>query len=342
MADLTGMMQAAAGGAGGAPLDIQEVFSTTLYTGTGAAQTITNGIDLDGEGGLVWIKARTAASNNCLFDTDRGALQAIYSDNTLASGSVANTLTAFNSDGFSLGTQGDVNASAITYVSWTFRKAPKFFDIVTFTGTGSARTVSHNLGSVPGCIIVKCTSTTGAWPVYHRANTASGAAETDYLQLNSTNETRDSVLYWNDTAPTDSVFTVGTDSDVNASGETYVAYLWAHDSGGFVDGTENGITCGSYTGNGLATGPSVTLGYEPQWLMIKRADTSSAGNWYVYDSERSVSNPRDDYLRPNSDGIEAIGLDVDFNATSFQIKSSNSAINANTNNYIYISIRAET
>jgi hypothetical protein len=126
----------------------------------------------------------------------------------------------------------------------------------------------------------------------------------------------------------------------NVNGVTYVAYLFAHDAGGFGDdGSENGISCGSYTGNGSATGPTVTLGYEPQWLMIKRAD--STGDWIILDSKRDVSNPRDKFLEPNTSDAEATGNDVDFNATSFQLKTTSATVNASGGTYIYVAIRAD-
>jgi hypothetical protein len=331
MADLTGMMQAAAGGAGGGVL-VEDVFSTTLYTGNATARTITNDLDLSGEGGLVWIKARTAASNNYVFDTTRGALEAMYTDATLASGAVAGTLTSFNSDGFSLGTQGDVNGNGTTYVSWSFRKAPKFFDCVTYTGTGSTRTVSHNLGSVPGMIIVKGTDFSDGWRVYHRSLGAS-----KYLTLSATDAENTNNAYFGGVSPTSTQFTVGSDFSVNGNTKSFIAYLFAHDDGGFgPSGADNGITCGSYTGNGSATGPTVTLGYEPQWLMIKRS--SSTGDWIILDSKRDVSNPRDKYLEPNTSDAEATGNDVDFNSTSFQLKTTSATVNANSGTYIYIAI----
>jgi hypothetical protein len=234
MADLLTNLAAAAGAAGGDGTYIEDVFSTYLYTGNGSTQTITNGIDLDGEGGLVWIKMRaTAGYEHILTDTARGAQRYLSSDNTLGQQTGTNDLTAFTSTGFSLGTSSRVNrsvASENTFASWTFRKAPKFFDVVTYTGTGANRTVAHNLGSVPGCIIVKRTNTSGDWQVYHRANTAN--PETDYLVLNSTAATVDSNTRWNDTQPTDAVFSLGTEATVNASGGTYVAYLFAHDAVG--------------------------------------------------------------------------------------------------------------
>ena len=306
MADLTGMLQAAAGAAGEENLYIEDVFSTYLYTGTGAAQTITNGIDLDGEGGLVWIKSRSAATGHFLFDTERGALDEINSSDSDGEASLANSLTAFNSDGFSISSATGIGVSAATYVSWTFRKAPKFFDVVTYTGTGANRTVSHNLGSVPGCIIVKRTDTTEEWQVYHRANTAN--PETDYLRLNSAAATADSDTRWNDTQPTSTVFSLGTEATVNASGGTYVAYLWAHDDGGFGDdGLQNVVTCGGLTTDGSGN-ITVSLGYEPQWILLKTTGVTDA--WYIYDTMRGITvrgaggNAFNAVLSPNSSAAE--------------------------------------
>jgi hypothetical protein len=159
--------------------------------------------------------------------------------------------------------------------------------VVTYTGTGANRTVAHNLGSVPGCIIVKRTDTTGDWQVYHRANTAS--PETDYLVLNSTAATADSNTRWNDTQPTDAVFSLGTEATVNASGGTYVAYLFAHDDGGFGDdGSENVISCGSFTYNS-SSGNTINLGYEPQWILVK--NVTDVTQWYMQDTMRGMTSP---------------------------------------------------
>lgn len=340
--DLIGALSSAAGAGGAAePAYIEDVFSTYLYTGNGSTQTITNGIDLDGEGGLVWTKKRNVVLNHYLFDTERSALNAIYTSSTLAQEVKANTLTAFNADGFSIGTSGFVNENAQAYASWTFRKAPKFFDVVTYTGTGSARTVSHNLGSVPGCIMVKRTDTTGDWQVYHRANTAN--PETDYLVLNSTTATVDSNTRWNDTLPTDSVFTVGTEATVNASGGTYVAYIFAHDAGGFGDdGEQNVISCGSYTGAGNGTYVTTTLGWEPQWLMIKRTDLTQ--DWLMLDVMRGLivrepyTSDNDAGLYANTSGAEALNpWGVSPTATGFRTEGNN--ISASGGTYIYIAIR---
>jgi hypothetical protein len=341
--DLIGALSSAAGGAAGEEnLYIEDVFSTYLYTGTGAAQTITNYIDLDGEGGLVWIKSRNSSDySHILVDSERPLSAFIQSNSTAVAGNNAQMVSSFNSDGFSIGGSGSTNASGVTYASWTFRKAPKFFDVVTYTGTGSARTVAHNLGSVPGCIIVKRTDNTGDWQVYHRANTAN--PETDYLVLNDTAATADSNTRWNDTQPTSTVFSLGTEATVNASGGTYVAYLWAHDAGGFGDdGLQNVVSCGSFTtdGSGNAT---VTLGYEPQWLMTKRTD-QSFGNaaWYMFDSMRGwtatasgAGASPDSTLEANTTAVEDTASNYGLTtATGFTIQNMGSSAAT-----IYIAIR---
>jgi hypothetical protein len=333
MADLLTNLAAAAGAAGGDGAYIEDVFSTYLYAGNSSTQTITNGIDLDGEGGLVWLKGRNGAGlSHNLFDTARGAFNVLFSNADNSQISDVNKLSSFNSDGFAIGADGQINNSSYNYASWTFRKAPKFFDVVTYTGTGVARTVSHNLGSVPGCIIVKRTDTDGNWQVYHRANTAS--PETDYLVLNSTAATVDSDTRWNDTAPTDSVFTVGTEATVNASGGTYVAYLWAHDAGGFGDsGSDNAISCGSFTTDAILGAASVSLGWEPQFVIIKKS--SGTGDWALLDSMRGwVNGSNDNWLKPNASDAEAT---QDFGyptATGFE-----AANLSGSSTFIYIAIR---
>jgi len=163
---LSAKLKEAAGNSADATLYVDDVFSTWLYTGNGSTQTITNGIDLAGKGGLVWVKSRSAATNNFLFDTTRGVNVEINSNTTDANATLVNSVTAFNSSGFALGSAAGINVSAATYASWTFRKAAKFFDVVTYTGTGSARTIAHSLGVAPGMVIVKRTDTTGNWQVY--------------------------------------------------------------------------------------------------------------------------------------------------------------------------------
>ncbi len=280
MASKKKLLQAAAGSAGGAGLDVDEVFSTFLYDGTGSAQTITNGIDLSGEGGLVWLKDRVSTEGHFLYDTARGATKRLFSHNTNAEATESQGLTSFNSNGFTNGANG--NANGQDYVSWTFRKAPKFFDVVTYTGDGqSSKTISHSLDTTVGMMIVKCVSNTGIWWVYHKDI---GATKILKLQANSAEETYSGAF--NDTAPTSTQFTVGNDIEVNFSGRTYVAYLFAHNNndGEFgPDSDQDIIKCGSYSTNSSAKA-SINLGFEPQWIIYRPANDTA--DWKIIDNIR--------------------------------------------------------
>ena len=214
------MLQAAAGNAGGGALYVEDVFSTYLYDGNGTTQTITNGIDLDGEGGLVWCKPRTVGNPHYLGDTERGTTKFLESNSTAAEGTSAGDVTAFNADGFSVGSTGRVNQAGQSFASWTFRKAEKFFDVVTYTGNGSTQTINHNLGSAPGCIIVKPTSASDSnWFVYHRSLGVDA-----FLILNLTN----AAFGYNGGFSNITSTSFGVADSNNVNGLTYVAYLFAH------------------------------------------------------------------------------------------------------------------
>jgi len=338
------------GGVAAVPNYIEDVFSTWLYTGNGTTQTITNGIDLAGKGGLVWRKSRTQPSGAGFFhvlnDTARGVLASLYTNTGDAQVTSFNALSTFNSNGFTMmGGAGSANQSGDTYASWTFREQPKFFDVVTYTGNGVAgRQLAHNLGSVPGCMIVKRTdAASDQWWVYHRSLPVN-----DGLALNTTFASNDyftpSVFGNNSTsiAPTSTVFTVGTNAGVNANGGTYVAYLFAHNAGGFgLTGNDNVISCGSYTGNGSANGPVVNLGYEPQCLLIKGCGpTTTASNWYIVDNMRGIpTGSADSILLPNTSGAEISLEQLSVNSTGFNITATSSAVNTSGDTYIYIAIR---
>ena len=325
------------GGVAVAPVYIEDVMSTFLYTGSGSTQTINNGIDLSGKGGLVWCKDRSGTGNgHILIDSARPLSQFLQTDNIFV-GNNSSVITSLNSNGFTLGASGNANQNAATYASWTFRKQPKFFDVVTYTGNGANRTIAHALGSTPGCIIVKRTDTTGNWQVYHNSLTSAAYG----IQINLTNAQASNTTLWNSTAPTTSAFSVGTNADVNASGGTYVAYIFAHNAGGFgLSGTDNVISCGSYAGNGSGNGPTITLGYEPQFIMLKRTD--SAANWYVIDTMRgmTVDLVDDKYLCPNLSDAENGTNILEPLATGFKLNSAGGAgFNASGGTYIYIAIR---
>ena len=330
----------AAAGVGGDNLYVEDVFSTYLYTGNGSTQTITNGIDLDGEGGLVWTKSRTSTSSHGLYDTVRGVLKEITSVATVAE-STDNGVTAFSSTGYTVGNRHTTNTSGENYASWTFRKAPKFFDVVTWTGDGAtSRDIPHSLNSVPGCIMVKRTSSVENWTVYHRRLNGGTTPYNWSLRLNSTNaQTENGDDRWVQ-SPTSTNFTIGNQSEVNTSGQTYVAYLFAHDAGGFGDdGEQNVISCGSYTGNGSTTGPEIDLGFEPQWFMVKRT-TGGTADWLIYDNMRGAGSKNTVKLQPNTSNAEdTTGEPISFTATGFQPVQADSEINASGSTYIYIAIR---
>jgi len=321
------------GGAGGG-LDVATVFSTSLYTGTGAAQTITNGINLSGSGGLVWVKNRNSTRVHCLFDTQRGSDKLLQSQSTAAQITNATAITSFSTSGFSLGTENEVNASTATFASWTFREAPNFFDVVTYTGNGvNGRAISHSLGVAPGCIIVKAISTAGlSWFVYNRSAGVNGSYP-NYLYLNSTSAAQPGEVFGWNAVPTATEFFIGSFGEVNNNGTTYVAYLYAHDAA-----STGIIQCGSYTGNGLLVGPVINLGWEPQWLMIKNA--SGVGNWQIIDSVRGMPvGAADATLQANLANAETLVDYVSPTATGFQVVSISSQVNTLLSTYIYIAIR---
>ena len=320
MSKLTKALTAAAGNAGGDKLYVEDVFSTYVYPGNNSTLTITNGIDLAGEGGMVWSKSRNTNDNHRVYDTERGTTNGLIPN--AANDQVAwGDFVSYNSGGYSLASGGLTSPLASNFVSWTFRKAKKFFDVVTYTGNGaSSRTIAHSLESVPGMMIVKGASNVSGWRTYH---TSLGA--TKYVQLQTT-AAEATYNVWNDTTPTDSVFSIS--SDINSNGVTYVAYLFASDAGGFgADGSENIIKCGSYSGTA-----SVTVGFEPQWLLIKR--TSQNEDWQLYDIMRGIPTGSNDVvLIPNSSGAETSTFDgVTLTATGFKITNM-------SGDFIYMAIR---
>jgi len=327
------------GGAASLPVYVENVFSTYLYTGTGATQSITNNIALSTSGGLVWIKSRTTNDSNFLFNTSQGAGYFTKSNSTSASTYDSDSLTSFNTNGFSLGTGATnaiVNQSGLNFASWTFRKQPKFFDIVTYTGTGSAHTIAHNLGSTPGCIIVKQIDTTGVWAVYHNGLNGGTTPEQYYLWLQSSNSQASDSTYWNNTAPTTTNFTVGTSTDVNASGGSYIAYIFgAGGTGGFgLTGTQDIIKCGTFTNDGSGNA-TVNLGWEPEYVIIK--NYTIASTWITLDEMRGFSLKFDKYLSANTSSTEGTWSSIVYyqpSATGFNVVSSTASAS-----YVYIAIR---
>jgi len=327
----TNTLLGASGSAGG-PLYVDDVFSVDLYQGADpTAKTITSGIDLSGKGGLVWTKKRNAETAHFLFDSERGDSKSLSTNsNDAENDQGANALT-FNSDGHTVrGNFGNLNGQNQTYAAWTFRKAPGFFDVVSWTGTGDDRNISHDLGSVPGCIILKRTDTSHSkeWIVYHRSAGTDGSGSQNFLKLNSDAAAfGDSGIF--PSSPTSTQFTV-SGGDFNASGGTakYVAYVFAHDDQSFgTDEDEAIIKCGSFTGGNHTE----SLGFEPQWLLAKRTDTT--GDWFLVDNMRGFLDKSQDSknLRPNTADDE--------NTAWFHLTSDGFYYSSSSATYIYIAIR---
>ena len=333
---------AASGGAGG--LDVSEVFSTYLYDGNSSSSTtttqkITNDIDLSTEGGLVWIKKRNGTAAHALVDTERGGNKELNTAaSTLETTADSSQNIAFNTDGFTMTGyylyNATINKSSETYASWTFRKAPKFFDVQTWSGTTGSRTISHDLNGTVGCIIFKRRDSNDSWWVVHRASSGGFG---DYYTLDTSNASNPSSGVSNVTS---SSFDVS--SYYNGSGSTWVAYIFAHNDGDgdFGDGTQDIIKCGSYTGNGSTDGPEIDLGFEPQWIMVKRTDSTSP--WTMWDVMRGLANngtSDDRRLKADTSDAESNSPFGHPTSTGFTITGTNGDYNASGGPYIYIAIR---
>ncbi len=337
------LTQAAAGSAASDPLYADDVFSTTVYRSTDSSLQITNGLDLGGKGGLTWHKIRTNYSgSHYLFDSERPFNRPLRTNDT--GGEVQNTdagITSYNSDGYTISADSadDINNSFVeNFVSWSFRKAEGFFDVVTYTGDGTNnRAISHNLGSVPGCIIIKRTGASSNWYVYHRSIGANYM-----LRLDTDTAQQDGSATF-PSVPTSTTFTVSSNINSDQSGNTYVAYIFAHDAQSFgADADESIIKCGYYTGNNSAR--DINLGFEPQWILLK-VFQNSTGNWYIYDHIRGWSVQDDEnqnHLLANSNSEEfstgqSNGLKVSPTGSGFRLHDSDH--NNNGVGYIYMAIR---
>ena len=339
------IVAAAASGAGSSALDISDVFSTHLWEGDGTTRNITNNIDLSGQGGMVWIKSRDATHAHNIYDTARGVTKYLDSASNAAEATASNGLTQFNNNGFTVGNGNLVNGGAgDAYIGWTFRKQEKFFDIVTYTGDSQqGRQIAHNLGSVPGMIAIKITSGgTDHWTIYHRG-TDSSQPEDYRTRWNQTAERLD-VIVFDDTAPTSTHFTVSGYSEVNSTGKTYVAYLFAHNNNDGIFGPDEDqdiIKCGSYTGD--AASQQINIGFEPQWVMIKNTSRAST-NWSIFDTMRFWQNPGGSgdskHIVPNSSAAETGIARFYPTATGFGFTTENGThMNYSSDNYIYVAIR---
>jgi len=309
----------------------RKFFTPLLYTGNGATGHKINGALF--QPNFVGIKNRDAADNHKVTDSVRGVTNEIEANTTDAEVTNADGLTAFDSDGFTVGADVEYNTNAEAYVAWLAKiSALAGFDIQSYTSDGVAgRTVAHDLGKVPDAILGKELTVANSWGVYINGGQVSDP-ETDYLELDTTIAAADSNLLWNDTVPDSSNVTLGTAGRINNSGDDYVLYLFAD------DGLDTIYVVGSYTGNGSADGPFVHTRGRPQWLMTKRWD--SIGNWIVKDTQRSPYNVADEVLYPNLTNTEASSRNLDILSNGFKCRDTNTDINASGGTYIFIAALA--
>ena len=317
--------------------------AATLYTGNGTTQSIVNTVNsVSFQPDFVWVKGRSTTARNRLFNVLSGVQKELYSDLTNAEATDVNGIQSFNANGFTLGSN-DANTSGTTYVGWQWKgggtavtntagsitssvsaNTTAGFSVVTYTGNEVAgATVGHGLGVAPSMIIVKRRDGTAVdWAVYHASIGA-----TKYLTLNTNAAEGTSSGYWNDTAPTSSVFSLYNSGATNANPRLFVAYCFAPVAGY--------SAFGSYTGNASTDGPFVYLGFRPRFIMIKRS-SNGTNNWEVRDTARDTYNTADDRLFPNtSDAEDANNEGVDFLSNGFKIRNSGSGCNASGVTYIY-------
>jgi hypothetical protein len=320
-----------------------DYFNTKLYTGTGSSNALT-GVGFQPD--MTWIKERGAIGDHFVCDAVRGVTKYILPNATGVEGTNANTLTAFGADGFTVGSDGWTNNNTDTYASWNWKangagsantdgsinstatsaNTTAGFSISKYTGTGSNATVGHGLGVVPKMIIVKRLDGNDSWWVYNEA-IGNGA----YLVLSSTGSSSTSGApgLWNSTSPTSSVFSVGTNGGVNASGGTYIAYCFAEKTGY--------SKFGSYTGNGNADGTFVYTGFKPAWVMVKATSISNEA-WKIYDNKRNIFNVSETTLNASDNSAEGTGSGnyIDILSNGLKIRSNDTRLNQSGQTYIYM------
>jgi len=316
-----------------------DYFNTKLYTGNGSTQSIT-GVNFESD--LTWIKSRSSGAWHNLFDAVRGATKRLQVNSDGAESTETNSLTSFDSDGFTVGSSGDVNGSGNSTVAWNWKagttsgitqgsatitpssysiNATSGFSIIKWTGTNANATIPHGLGVAPKMIIIRRLDSTSDWVVYH-----SSIGNTKRIVLNSSAVQSGASSGWfNNTSPTANVFSVGTDGGSNGSTDNYIAYCFAEKTGY--------SKIGDYTGNGNADGTFIYCGFKPAWVMIK--PTTVAQNWQIHDTKRDGYNPNNDNLSSNNSNSEADNKFIDIVSNGFKLRRSD-VLNVSGDPYIYM------
>ena len=326
-----------------------ENFNTVLYTGDSTARTISTGFAPD----LVWIKNRNNSTNSThdhsLFDSVRTTGYRVRSNSSGAANDYSSHMSGFTSGGFNLTTSGALNdgSGSGTYVSWNWKaggaavsntdgtitsqvsaNVDAGFSIVSYTGNSTIpSTVAHGLDSAPELIMVKVLNQSYPWNVF-----SASIGNTKYLKLNETSAAATQISRWNNTSPTSAVFTIGNDGDVNGNGLNYIAYAF-HSVDGF-------SKIGSYVGNGSATGPIITLGFEPAFVMVK--NTTGTGLWLMSDNKRQTAATKTTYLQAQSNAAEYSPYTwIEYLSNGFQLKNTGSSLNTNGSTYIFMAFAVD-
>lgn len=294
-------------------------FATTLYGGSGSNQSIITGKD-NAAGSLNWLKRRDSAVSHSLIDTERGSNLVLQSNQITAQTNTA-FITAFNSNGIDISASSLVHTNAGNWVLWTFLKQAGFFDIVKYIGSGNPTNVNHNLGVSVGAMIVANTTSAQNWAFYHRMMNGGVNPASYSMALNTNAAQALNTRVWNDTPPTSAQFSVWDDVRVNALGNNYIAYIFAHNP-------DAGIFCGSFTtdGSGNAT---VNLGWRAQWVKAK-CSTGGSTDWIITDKKRGAGA----VLRPNLSNTEVSSPVYIFTNTGFTVSGETSS-----QTHIFIAIR---
>ena len=301
--------------------DPAQYFNTVTYTGNGASSHAITGVGHQPD--FVWIKRRDSAVNHLLHDSIRGVTKLLVSNTTGADDVNTNILLGFDSDGFRVGANSASNVSSGTFVSWNWKEsATSGFDIISYTGNATGRTISHSLSAVPKWIIVKNRSSSENWIVYH-VSVGNGKR----VGLNQTNAESSTAQSWGGTTPTSSVITLGTSSGTNANGDDFIMYAFA-DVKGF-------SKFGKYSANNNADGPFVYLGFRPAWLMLKVID-GNTGGWDMYDNKRGSYNGQISMLQANANSAQATSDAVDFLSNGFKIRNTSGNQNGSGDTIIYM------
>jgi len=325
-----------------------DYFRIKLYAGNAGANRaiVWDETDTNLQPDMLWFKSRTDTQSHCLFDSVRGAVLRLIPNSAGGEGTENTNLDSFDTNGFQVDAEAIVNGSSRNYVTWGWKAGTSFsndasstsvgsidsagsvstaagFSVIGYTGTGANATVAHGLGAVPKMIILKCRTQGDRWVVYHNS-----IGNTHYLSLDRTAAAVDQADQFQDTTPTSSVFSIGSSGQVSGSGETFIAYCFAEKKGY--------SKFGSYIGNGNADGTFIYTGFKPAWILSKRTDNSSGGEWNILDNKRNTFNVANAKIEADNNGAEETDVMYDILSNGFKIRAGDGNINASGGTYIYM------